>query len=201
MLEPRNATSEVGNKVGKLLAWLDKKERAARWVPDIAYMDGVEVRSTESTTELFATYYTQIYTSVTTTSALDSKKFLADIWLATLSAADIEMLESELTADAIYDIQSGNAMGPNGVPKELYKIVATELGGILPRDQRLVNIIVIHKDGKPQEDCVGYRPISLLNAEVKSLAKVLATRLKRYHQPDPRGSIRFHAQVEYSAKS
>ena len=43
--------------------------------------------------------------------------------------------------------------------------------------------MVIHKEGKPPEECASYRPISLLGAEVKILAKVLSTRLNKVITP------------------
>ena len=91
---------------------------------------------------------------------------------------------------AIHGLHSGKALGPNGVPIELYKAQSEVLAphllrmfsesrerGCLPENQRLATIVTIHKEGKPKDDCASYRPISLLNAEVKILAKLLATRL------------------------
>ena len=49
--------------------------------------------------------------------------------------------------------------------------------GILPQDQRIATIVAIHKKGKPADSCDGYRPISLIGAEAKILAKILANRL------------------------
>lgn len=49
--------------------------------------------------------------------------------------------------------------------------------GILPADLRMAVIVVILKPDKVPMSCESYRPISLLNFEVKVLAKLLATRL------------------------
>ena len=94
----------------------------------------------------------------------------------------------EKIEQAIHGLNSGKALGPNGVPVELYKLPPEALDpyllqmflesrdrGILPADQRLATIVTMHKEGKPKDDCSSYRPISLLNAEVKILAKLLAT--------------------------
>ena len=48
----------MGNKASKLLAWLDKKEWANRWVADIQYMDGTQIQGQEPLEETFVTYYT-----------------------------------------------------------------------------------------------------------------------------------------------
>lgn len=103
-------------------------------------------------------------------------------------------MESPLTKDeiaqAIRALRPGKALGPNGLPIELYKLCPDKLApqicnlfeksretGILPRDQRLATIVTIHKEGKPRTKCASYRPISLLNVEPKILAKVIGNRL------------------------
>lgn len=51
--------------------------------------------------------------------------------------------------------------------------------GKFPADHKLATIVFIHKSGKLKNKCSSFRPISLLNAEVKILAKLLATRLSQ----------------------
>ena len=50
--------------------------------------------------------------------------------------------------------------------------------GTLPPSLREANISLILKKGKCPEDCASYRPISLLNVDLKILSKVLARRLE-----------------------
>lgn len=114
--------------------------------------------------------------------------------MPTLSEADREALDADIMADeicnAIFAIKSGKAMGPNGVPIEFQKGMALGIAphlknmfeesrdrGILTLDQRLASIVVLLKPNKPANECSSYRPISLISAEAKVLAKLLATRL------------------------
>ena len=50
--------------------------------------------------------------------------------------------------------------------------------GILPQSLRKAHNSLILKKGKIPEDCSSYRPISLLNADLKLLYKMLTTRLE-----------------------
>lgn len=53
------------------------------------------------------------------------------------------------------------------------------VNGILPRSLRETNISVILKKGKPPDNCASYRPIALLNPDLKLLSKILALRLEK----------------------
>ena len=49
--------------------------------------------------------------------------------------------------------------------------------GRMPYDLRMAHIVMIPKPGTPADRCGSYNPISLINVQVKLLAKVPATRL------------------------
>ena len=74
----------MGDKAGKLLAWLDRLEIADRWVTEINSLDGVPPQHKESIAERFASYYTKIYSSETDKMAEDSCDLLARFHLPTL---------------------------------------------------------------------------------------------------------------------
>ena len=93
--------------------------------------------------------------------------------------------------NAINGLQSGKAPGPDGLSSEFYKefqdLLADPLlnmlnysfeRGVLPVSLREAYISLILKKGKHPEDCASYRPISLLNVDLKILSKLLARRLE-----------------------
>ena len=185
---------EAGDKAGKLLAWLSKRDMADRWVPSITQLEGKTVTGEEPVEEVFAKYYAHVYKSSVPKSAEESRELLAEIQLPELTGEQKKALDADITVNeieqAIHGLKSGKAPGPNGLPIEFYKLQTDTLApyllrmflecreqGSLPEDQRLATIVVLHKEGKPRDDCAGYRPISLLNVEAKVLAKVLASRL------------------------
>lgn len=69
--------------------------------------------------------------------------------------------------------------------------------GLLPPSLREANISLILKKGKCPENCTSYRPISLLNLDLKVLSKVLATRLENLvpciTKEDQTGFIKGHS--------
>lgn len=87
--------------------------------------------------------------------------------------------------EAIQTLRPGKA--PDGLGSEFYKEFQSILlqpmlnicnhsfqSGTLPPSLREAHISLIFKRGKCPEDCASYRPISLLNVDIKILSKVLA---------------------------
>lgn len=50
--------------------------------------------------------------------------------------------------------------------------------GILPLSMREAMIVIMLKPGKPDTNLYSYRPLSLINVDVKILAKLIANRLQ-----------------------
>ena len=112
-----------------------------------------------------------------------------------VSDNDSSFLDSALTAieigEAIDAMNSGKAAGPDGLPIDIYKKCRGKLitpikdmlqesyeNGRLPLSLRGAVITLILKPNKPANKCQSYRPISLLNSDIKMLCKVLARRLE-----------------------
>lgn len=108
---------------------------------------------------------------------------------------DLEDLEAELTQgeveEAMRSLKGGVAPGGDGLPVEWYKAVWPWASrdimavfeeiikkGLLPETARTGYITLLHKKGERAE-LANWRPITLLCADYKILAKVLAQRLKK----------------------
>lgn len=187
---------DVGDKSLKLLAWLERRHRERTWVTGVRDKAGTLVTSSVQMAELFAVHFEDIYSPISTRTEKDCEEFLHDFKLPILTAEQVEQMDAAFTKEeiegALLALKSGKAPGPNGLPVELYKRQASIITppllqmyeeareqGRLPLDQREATIVVIHKPGKPTDQCSSYRPISLINMEAKVLAKVLAGRLVR----------------------
>lgn len=94
--------------------------------------------------------------------------------------------------NSIKALQSNKAPSPDGFPTEFYKKFIVKLAPLLfamfneslehktlPPTLTQATIVLLHKKDKNPTLCGSYRPLSLLNADVKVLAKLLATRLEK----------------------
>ncbi|KAJ1105114.1 hypothetical protein NDU88_002522 [Pleurodeles waltl] len=121
-------------------------------------------------------------------------KFLKERDLFTFNTDDREGLEEVLTVDKIAaascSLHSGEVVGPNGLPIELYKCMSDKMAahmltmfqeacasGGLTTDQRTATIVVVPNKGKPPNYCGSCKLISPFNVEAKVLAKAWVPRL------------------------
>lgn len=91
---------------------------------------------------------------------------------------------------AIGATKPGKASGPDGFTIKYYKTLLPSLGHFtvnalgsgtsLPRETLQAHISVIPKESKDPTSCGSYRPISLLNINLKLFTKILATRLQQH---------------------
>lgn len=144
---------------------------------------------------IFTTFYSNLYESETITGNTDMAQFFDDLQAPSVNA--VHRAETELPLqqieiiNAIMTMQSGKAPGPHGYPIEFFKTFSNKLSsmlldmfndsmsrGSLPQTLAEASISLLLKPGKDQTECNSYRPISLLNSDVKILAKALALRLE-----------------------
>lgn len=107
---------------------------------------------------------------------------------------------------ALKEMQVGKSPGPDGLTVLYYKKYQDCLIpkmcslmnnirdiGEMRKEALAANIVIIPKEGKDSTLCSSFRPISLLNVDTKSFAKVIAERLKpiisRIIHPDQVGFV------------
>ena len=104
--------------------------------------------------------------------------------------SDFLLSESEILA-ALKSTKGGSAPGLDGLPVEVYKVFWHDIkypltncfiksfqNGYLSPSQSQALLCLLHKGGEnPRESISSWRPISLLNADYKLIAKVLCMRL------------------------
>lgn len=158
-------------------------------------LDNGDITTDQSTiNDMFRDFCKTLYTSEPSSRG-EVEYFLGRLNIPTLSSDAQNLLEEQITqeemAAAITSLQSGKSPGPGGFPPEFYKKFSAQLAlfltsvfseyfktGALPPTFNQACISLLLKKDKDPLDCASYRPISLLNCDVKILAKVLASRLE-----------------------
>lgn len=143
----------------------------------------------------FALFYQELYRSESNFSEHTCNNFLNNIELPHLNNNDAAKLDCPITLQeceaAIRDMRKGKSPGPDGIPPEFYLTFWHLIGPLLFdmiqysikegsffRDVNSALISLLLKKGKDPTDCSSYRPLSLLNADLKIYAKLLARRLQ-----------------------
>lgn len=112
----------------------------------------------------------------------------------------VSPITSEEIFKTTHTFPRGKAPGPDGMPVELYikygDILAPKLAqiftsglskGTLPDSMRQAHIALIHKEIKNPKLCASYRPIALLNIDIKILTLRIHYLLKTIIDSDQTG--------------
>uniref|UniRef100_A0A8C5QN25 Reverse transcriptase domain-containing protein n=1 Tax=Leptobrachium leishanense TaxID=445787 RepID=A0A8C5QN25_9ANUR len=185
------------DKPGRLLARLLRQRRRRAYVPSIRSPAGTLVRDPMHIAQAFREYYSTLYHSVE--EAGPPPGHLIDDYLATripyrLTDAQRTTLgnpiSSEEALQATKKQKNGKAPGPDGFPALYYKQFGKLLiphmvktfnmllsGDTFHPHSLSATVVVLPKEGKDPQQCSSYRPISLLNGDLKIFATILASRL------------------------
>uniref|UniRef100_A0A803KGA6 Reverse transcriptase domain-containing protein n=1 Tax=Xenopus tropicalis TaxID=8364 RepID=A0A803KGA6_XENTR len=183
-----------GERAGKLLAYMIKNQTSPPAITTLKDKNGLAHSDPEKIKGILSAFYKDLYSSKLATSLDNIKCYLATLNLPKLNQDYRAFLEqpisTEEVADAIDSFPSGKASGADGIPIELYKRHSKTLSpmlqkvfaealrvGTLPPSMYEAAIALLAKPGKDPQLSESYRPISLLTADVKILAKILAKRL------------------------
>uniref|UniRef100_A0A8C5MEC2 Reverse transcriptase domain-containing protein n=1 Tax=Leptobrachium leishanense TaxID=445787 RepID=A0A8C5MEC2_9ANUR len=191
---------ESANKMDTLLARQIRPRPPATRITSLRDSASRSIKSPQNIKQTFTDYYSSVYNhsplhSPPTSSHLaDINSFLSSVDLPKLLSTQGEALAKDFSleeiSEAIVSLKPNKAPGPDGYTARYYKTFLPILGPHLvtlfnavkggspfPSDSLLASLVVLPKPGKDLSNPSGYRPISLLNLDVKIYAKVLATRL------------------------
>ena len=200
----------MGDKPNKLLARRLTPRPFNPALPKLRLKNGQLTQNPHKILQEFAAFYSKLYESPGDFSRTQAEAFLGDLSIPKLSSDHVELMEAEFTTEevvaAIKSLNPSKSPGPDGFSGHYYRkyaeILAPHLcalfnglrGGspLAPHENRAF-IHVIPKPNKDHSDCSNYRPISLINVDLKLLTKILTTRvnsfLARYIHPDQVGFV------------
>ncbi|XP_073537584.1 uncharacterized protein [Phyllobates terribilis] len=193
-----------GDKASKFLLSRLRKRQSRTNIHSIMNSRGVTAQNPTHIEKAFLEYYSQLYNlhpNDTEAHAIqrksDTAHFLGTLNLPVLTTSQQNKLSKPFTLGELQSTLSrcpkGKAPGPDGFPAQYYKTFVPLLlphllkicnetleGQPLPQQMLEAKISLIHKEGKDPTLCGSYRPISLLNVDLKLLASMLASRIAEF---------------------
>lgn len=192
----RQRMYEFANKPNRYLANLLRNRTPAQNILHIRDSSGIHNYDNRIINDTFKKCYKQLYTSqFKPLLKQNMTDFFTKVDLPKISDGQRDDLCKPITLSEIKNciqlLPNNKAPGPDGFNAEFYKKFNTILdnpllemlqssfvAGALPPSLMEANISLVLKKGKPSEECSSYRPISVLNLDLKLLAKILASRLE-----------------------
>uniref|UniRef100_A0A3B1IT35 Reverse transcriptase domain-containing protein n=1 Tax=Astyanax mexicanus TaxID=7994 RepID=A0A3B1IT35_ASTMX len=195
ILRSRGTYYEHGDKASRLLAHQLRRQAASRLIPSITNTHDIITTDPLEINSIFKSFYSKLYKSEFPTDVTKMNNFLENLANPVISTSTAMQLDSPLTleevSNAIKAMQSNKTPGPDGFPIEFFKKFIGKLAplllsvfneslesGSLPQTMTQATIALLLKKDKDPTSCGSYRPLSLLNVDVKVLAKVIASRLE-----------------------
>lgn len=187
-----------GNKPGRLLANLAKGKTPRTHVSALKHPQGRILTDPRGINAVFRDFYQNLYTEQSPVgSGEEGLTFLRKVRLPKASEEMLTRLNAEITdaeiCSTIRKLGCGKAPGPDGYTGEFYKLMRDQLSPVLARYFNVLldtgelrpeadnaYILVLPKPGRDPLDPGSYRPISLLDQDLKILSKILADRLANF---------------------
>uniref|UniRef100_A0A803JDT0 Reverse transcriptase domain-containing protein n=1 Tax=Xenopus tropicalis TaxID=8364 RepID=A0A803JDT0_XENTR len=179
-----------------MLANLLKAHNKRNSIYKIRQPDGSISTNPNIIASTFMTYYQRLYKTTNRIQTSDINSFLKKYAPAPLTPEMKQLIEGDITYEEIQQtikkLKLNKAPGPDGFSSLYYKKIQEQLtqhlhrlyqhiitGHPLPPEMNEARITVIPKPNKDPLTPKNYRPISLLNTDIKMLATILALRLNK----------------------
>ena len=186
---------EQGEKSSKFFLNLEKKHAVQGQIRSLL-VDEKEINEQDQINKHLLSFYDSLFSENIKKSKPDLIKYLDTVAIPKLNNKDIKICEGIITEDELFDalcsMENNKSPGNDGLTKEFYEtfwneikrpLMASILCGFnnqeLSTSQRQAVIKLIEKKDRDKRLIKNWRPISLLNTDMKLITKVLASRIKQ----------------------
>lgn len=187
---------ETGDKAGRLLAHQARTAALSRLIPKIKATSGEVTSNPIEINKIFHSFYSDLYASQCSPDVWEEDNPLDKITFPKVNEDLCRVLGRPISVtevqEAIMSLQNGKTPGPDGFTVEFFKVFSAAVApalqnmynesftrGSLPPTLLEASISLLLKNDKDSMLCGSYRPISLLNVDLKVLSKILAQRLQQ----------------------
>lgn len=199
------------NKSGKYLAKQIKRNKEKSTISTIMNSAGKPTNSPVEINQIFREFCANLYSSDNYPKDKDIKQFLTSLNLPQISPEQKDILDTPLSIDeiqsALNKMPNNKVPGPDGFPAEFYKhfwsildplfhrmLTKIQQNSKVPPSMNTATISLLLKPNKDPTQPSSYRPISLLNVDIKIITKALSHRLEKIISsiiyPDQTGFIK-----------
>ena len=186
---------EMGEKSSKYFLNLEKKNAKLSSITTLQNGNGDLMTEKGEVENEILTFYKNLFKSKCKATAENCRQYLDNLNMKRLSETEAALCEKSLTLDelseSLDEMQLDKSPGNDGLTTEFYKqfwdgvkspyydsLIQAKLYGELSTSQRQAIIRLIEKKDKDKTKICNWRPISLLNIDLKIVSRALAKRLK-----------------------
>ena len=190
---------EEGEKSTKYFFSLDKGNKLKSCIRGIRRLiidDSIEITDQADVRKEIKTFYENLYTKKSMKTEQECFEYLAKISTPQLSEDNKAICEGNFTLQNIWEalnsMKNSKTPGNDGLTKEFYVCFFEEMGSLLLKSlnhshavgelstsQKEAVITLIEKKGRDKRLVKNWRPIFLMNVDVKITSKALSFRLKQ----------------------
>ena len=187
--------AKYGEKCSQFFCNLERNRSQKKTVTSLKLADDTVTSNHTNVMKEIKEFYQKLYRKTADANEEELGIFLNNIDLPKLSESEKDQMEDNLTADeclkVLKTMQCDKSPGMDGLPVEFYTTFWPDISelllksyeysynrGSLSTTQRLGLISLIPKPDRDLLLIKNFRPITLLNVDVKIAAKVIASRIK-----------------------